>query len=288
MKLAITSDVHLEFADLDIVNSESADVLILAGDICVAADILDLTAPGFMGLGRSTRIREFFTRCASEFQDVILIMGNHEHYHGDFATTQSRLQTMLTQEGLNRVHLLEKSSVTIKGVIFSGGTLWTDMNRSDPDTMIQIADAMNDFRQIENSNRTVSYRAHSGNTMTTRTRPGRLTPTDVVVDHSACLEYFESVVDSQPTATHVIVGHHAPSALSVHSQYAGQHAINGGYRSNLDSFIQQRPQIRLWCHGHTHHDFDYMIGATRVVCNPRGYKGYEARADEWQLKYVDI
>jgi hypothetical protein len=32
-----------------------------------------------------------------------------------------------------------------------------------------------------------------------------------------------------------------------------------------------RPQIKLWTHGHTHHPFDYVIGECRVVCNPRGY-----------------
>ena len=30
-------------------------------------------------------------------------------------------------------------------------------------------------------------------------------------------------------------------------------------------------QPRLWVHGHTHEIFDYYIGTTRVLCNPRGY-----------------
>ena len=28
---------------------------------------------------------------------------------------------------------------------------------------------------------------------------------------------------------------------------------------------------RLWLHGHTHAPRDYVVGTTRVVCNPRGY-----------------
>ena len=31
----------------------------------------------------------------------------------------------------------------------------------------------------------------------------------------------------------------------------------------------------LWVHGHTHDSADYTIGATRVLCNPRGYSGVE-------------
>ena len=58
--------------------------------------------------------------------------------------------------------------------------------------------------------------------------------------------------------------------------------------SNLDNFILDNPQIKLWTHGHTHEDFDYRIGSTRVVCNPRGYDGYEDRADNFELKFVEI
>jgi len=52
--------------------------------------------------------------------------------------------------------------------------------------------------------------------------------------------------------------------------------MNGAYHSDLSEFILDHPQIKLWTHGHTHHPFDYMIGGTRIVCNPRGYDGYEA------------
>jgi hypothetical protein len=31
-----------------------------------------------------------------------------------------------------------------------------------------------------------------------------------------------------------------------------------------------------------------MIGSCRVMCNPRGYDGYEQQAEQWQLKTVDI
>jgi hypothetical protein len=64
--------------------------------------------------------------------------------------------------------------------------------------------------------------------------------------------------------------------------------VNGAYSSDLDQFILDRPQIKLWTHGHTHHEFDYMIGSCRVMCNPRGYDGYEQQAEQWKLKTVAI
>ena len=64
--------------------------------------------------------------------------------------------------------------------------------------------------------------------------------------------------------------------------------MNGAYSSELSEFILDHPEIKLWTHGHTHEDFDYMIGSTRVVCNPRGYINYEARADNFKLKVVEV
>ena len=36
MKVAVCSDLHLEFGTIELKNTESADVLILSGDICLA------------------------------------------------------------------------------------------------------------------------------------------------------------------------------------------------------------------------------------------------------------
>ena len=46
--------------------------------------------------------------------------------------------------------------------------------------------------------------------------------------------------------------------------------INACFVSDLADRIA-RWQPALWLHGHTHDSFDYRLGATRVVCNPRGY-----------------
>jgi Icc-related predicted phosphoesterase len=86
----------------------------------------------------------------------------------------------------------------------------------------------------------------------------------------------------------VVVTHHAPSKASIKPQYAGDHLMNGAYSSDLSEFILANPQIKLWTHGHTHDVFDYMIGSTRVVCNPRGYHLYEERADQFRADEFEI
>jgi len=100
--------------------------------------------------------------------------------------------------------------------------------------------------------------------------------------------YIQTVIEGKFDQKFVVVGHHAPSKASTHPRYAKEELMNGGYSSSLDEYIMDHPQIKLWTHGHTHEDFDYMVGSTRVVCNPRGYDGYEDRADRFKLKYMEV
>ena len=102
------------------------------------------------------------------------------------------------------------------------------------------------------------------------------------------LDYIRIITEGNHDKKFVVVGHHTPSPFSIHPKYAHDKLMNGGYHSDLIDFILERPQIKLWTHGHTHEEFDYMIGSTRVVCNPRGYADYETIADNFKLKYLEI
>jgi cytidylate kinase len=113
MKIAVASDVHLEFGDLDLTNNNDAEVLILSGDILVAKDITQCDPHGVMGPDyRSNRYHDFMQRCSAQFPHVIYIMGNHEHYNGDFATTEKHLKDVLGY--LPNVYLLEKEIRTMR------------------------------------------------------------------------------------------------------------------------------------------------------------------------------
>ena len=277
MKIALASDVHLEFGDLDFDNDSNADVLILGGDICVASDMTQRDPYNTMGEQyRSNRFHTFFQRCCERFPHVIFIVGNHEHYHGDFAKTVPHFKDVLGY--LPNLHILEKETWVLDDITFIGGTLWTDMNRRDNRTLHDISRMMNDFRCVD----------HSAKTEDGRGWPGRFTTTDAANDHDAMVSFIDQTVAANPAGRYVVVGHHSPSRLSTHPKYQDQFIMNGGYSSHLDDFIQDRPQIKLWTHGHTHEDFDYMIAGCRILCNPRGYINYEERADTWRLKTVEV
>jgi len=268
MKIALCSDLHLEFADIILKNEENADVLILSGDICTAVDL------PYSDSDRGQRFRDFFSRCAFQFPHVIYIMGNHEHYNGDFQKSAQLIRNEVAQYA--NFHFLDKETKVIGDVTFIGGTLWTDMNKEDPITLWDISRMMNDFRVVKNSARIVGQ---SDN-------PSRFLPDDAVEDHKAMLTFINETVKGE--GKFVVVGHHAPSKQSTKPRYQGDVIMNGGYSSDLTEFILDRPQIKLWTHGHTHDTFDYMVGSTRVVCNPRGYDAYEERADEFKLQYIEV
>ena len=86
----------------------------------------------------------------------------------------------------------------------------------------------------------------------------------------------------------IIVSHHAPTRKSVHEKYHND-PYNVCFANDLEKqILNMKKPPKLWIHGHTHDDFDYMIGDTRVICHPRGYKN--ERDDYWRYapKIVEI
>jgi predicted phosphodiesterase len=265
MKIKLVSDLHLEFSDINIQNDAEYDLLILSGDIMVAQDLHDhlaenvRTAAMLEMLGsrqlKAQRFRDFLKRCSFQFPHVIYVAGNHEFYHGKFFASVDHLREECAK--YPNIYFLENDVKVINDIVFMGATLWTDCNKHDPFTLHALADMMNDFRIIRHDQS--GYRA--------------LKPADIADRHRKTLQYFKTVMDGYPQEQKfVVVGHHTPSHMSCHPQYAHDYIMNGGYHSDLSDFILDHPQIKLWTHGHTHHPFDYVLGSTRVVCNPRGYE----------------
>jgi hypothetical protein len=280
IKIALASDLHLEIAPITLTNTDGADVLILSGDIMTAVDLHDHPTPDpndpvvIPNLGRkqatTKMFREFLANVSKEFPKVVYVAGNHEYYRGKYPDVIHWLKDELIN--YPNIHLLNNSTFEVGDYTFLGGTLWTDMNKGDPTTIHLIENLMNDFRAIRNSKQ--NYR--------------RFLPKDAVAEHNSTVNFIKNTIDTEPNKKYVVVGHHAPSALSVHEMYRNEYHMNGGYYSDLSEMILDRPQIKLWTHGHMHNNSDYMIGDTRVVCNPRGYGGHEVQAATWQLQFIEV
>lgn len=269
MKITVISDLHLEFADLTL---PGGDVLILSGDVCEARKLKkDMYNPNMVLLEHENKeqrpdrwYRFLLEECSQKYREVIYVMGNHEHYGFQYQKTYLHLLENLP----DNIHLLENQTVDIDDVTFVGCTLWTDMNQNDDLTLWHMKSMMNDYKQVTMFNEAKNV-YH------------RLTPEKTVEDHFKSRQFIAESVKDQFDKKFVVVTHHAPTKASTHPRYVNDKLMNGAYSSDLSKFILENPQIKLWTHGHTHDPFDYMVGSTRVICNPRGYSGYEARADEF-------
>lgn len=179
---------------------------------------------------------------------VVYVPGNHEYYRRHQI---GALNAKLVEVSAPHVHVLHDTIVHIDETKFVGGTLWTDFSLygNYTQTVGHAEQYMNDYRLIE------------------RTPYGRLRASDTAALHKKTREFLEKNVDSSC----VVVTHHVPTNKSVHDRFVGD-LLTPAFASNLDSIIENK-QPKLWVHGHTHDAFDYMVGKTRVVCNPRGYYG---------------
>lgn len=281
-KIALASDLHLEFGTIALDNTEGAKVLILAGDILTANPLHEhphgtivpppenyIWKPGKNQV-LAMRYRAFLDQVTNEFEHVVAIAGNHELYHGRFPDAYDWLRTEYGR--YPNIHFLQNDQVEIDGVTFLGGTLWTDFNKRDPLTLRLIANMMNDFRVVINSDR--NWR--------------RFAPGDALHEHIITRDYFKHVLDNAPDKRYVVVGHHAPSPLSVHPRFAKDTIANGGYFSDLSEFILDHPQIKLWVHGHMHDPQTHYMGDTLIAANPRGYANHDPEAANFKLRFFDL
>lgn len=149
------------------------------------------------------------------------------------------------------------SSIVKDGIKIAGATLWTDL--SNPLDWITYTRNLIDTRYISDLTQERYMETHK--------------------QHKRFL--FESEAD-------IIVSHHCPSLLSVHERYRGSPA-NVCFTTDLfNDILSMKSPPKLWIHGHTHEEFDYMIGNTRVICHPRGYKNERDEYYSYNPKIVEI
>ena len=234
MRLAILSDLHLTVAGMP-VPQVACDVVILAGDVA--------------------RPQQAMAWAKQFTVPVIYVPGNHEYYGGSLSGTLSNLRELACG---SQVHVLERDELRLGGVRFLGCTLWTDFRLQATEaeraaSMAMASQMIRDFSRVRLDD--------DGTALFTPELSRQVFDESVVWLDKKFAEPFDG--------TTVVVSHHAPSLGSINPKYAGS-PLNACFVSNIE------PQLRrwnapLWIHGHLHDSYDYAVGNTRVLCNPRGY-----------------
>lgn len=245
------SDLHDDysrgfFGNYQLPADVEADVLVVAGDIA----------------GRfSTTGRDWLEAQRSRLGiPIVCVPGNHDFWRGSLDREIPRFHDRLQRDG---IHVLDGDSVEVAGVRFVGGTLWTDYNVWHGDGwrgQHAALTTMNDFHYMRTGTDRVRPRA----------KPGDLL--DIHVRHRAAIADTLAIPFAGPT---VVVTHHAPSPRSLREGLV-RDPIDAAYASDLEDLIVAG-EPEFWIHGHVHSRHDYEIGNTRVICNPRGYVGWQRR-----------
>ena len=260
MKLHILSDLHTEFEGFDLPKTD-ADVVILAGD----------TGVGLAGVKGAIEASSRLNK------PVIYVAGNHEFYHnartlgaipGIDADAPfhglSTLTTLMkaTAHG-SQVRVLDRDIFVQNRLRILGCTLWSDFmlfgfDVSDEAIGLSMQ-LVNDFRGIIRHNGT------------------RFSPADAAAEFKETVDWLDQTLSTPFEGHTVVVTHHAPSIQSVGLEFRND-PVSGAFASDLEDFVKQH-SIDLWVHGHMHQCFDYTVGSTRVICNPRGYPHEENAFD---------
>ena len=194
---------------------------------------------------------------------VVYVAGNHEFYCGDLPIICQELQ----RRGRGGpVHYLENESVIIGDVRFLGATLWTDFDGGNHKLLRAAEQHMNDYHQIH---------YHS--------RP--MMPAETVALNAVSRQWLAEQLATHHDGPTVVVTHHAPSfgSWKGNQQSFYRHA----YCNDLSDMMELYGPA-AWIHGHIHHVSDYQVGGTRVLCNPRGYHGFQEIAGFDLLKVVEV
>jgi predicted MPP superfamily phosphohydrolase len=241
MRILTLSDLHMDHLPNWKMPSEwpDFDVAVFAGDIKGSP---------------SDGMRWLRTVPGLEDCEIVYIAGNHEYYGREIDKEEERAVEAALQ---TRVHFLNASAVpVIDGIRFVGATLWTDyeLYGDRAAAMLAAGNSMNDHRLIR--------KKWDGST-------AKFLPRDALQRHQRERAWLEEQLATDHAGPTVVVTHHAVGHGSVHPRFAGD-PVTPAFSSDMTS-LMEKYRCDLWLHGHTHDGFDYTVGSTRVVCNPKGY-----------------
>lgn len=253
MKILPMSDLHFEF------HKDGGEAFVNSlpeGDL---VDVVVLAGDIAVGAGIPAALKLFCDR----YEKVIYVHGNHEfygcHYGEVIAHTLKAVEENKNLVWLNndQVWIKNEESHPTLNERFVGNTLWfpqpEDLHAYD-----RAKRGMTDFSVIRDFEAWVFDR------------------------NRAHVNYLDEILD----VGDIVVTHHLPAPQSIDRQYHNS-PLNAFFMCDVSRTIA-RAKPKLWIHGHTHTSMDYMLGGTRVVCNPFGYARVEENKSFNEQLIIDI
>lgn len=258
LKIQYASDLHLELNDnIHFINANKqliepvGDILLLAGDIAY----LDSKTFGH------EKFKEFFDFCADNFEETLIIPGNHEFY--DYYDV-SKLYDGYCKELRPNVKIYYNSVVNVADTDFILSTMWSYIPQLYEKA---VSRGLSDFYRIK-------YGDH------------KLTAAEFNMLHQNCMDFIKKSTEESEAKHKVVVTHHLPSMCVMATEFIGS-SLNGGFVSEQCDFIKDS-DIDYWVYGHSHRNIPAEIGNTKLVCNQLGYVGYSEHSSFIPYKMFEL
>lgn len=239
MTIQYLSDLHLELVgNVDYLRRQplkvTGDVLVVAGDSFYLDDV--------------AKDGNFFLQWAADhYERVLLIPGNHEYYgEYDIKANGDSWEWKLKEN----VAYYNNKVVHIGDIDIILSTLWSCIS---PENTQAINIFLTDFHRA-------TYDGHA------------FTTEDYNQEHKKCLRFVKQAVAESKAKHRIVVTHHVPTRLCTPKKLKD---IRGGslqeaFTVDLTDYISQAP-IDYWIYGHSHVNYEAMIGGTIVTSNQLGY-----------------
>lgn len=205
------------------------------------ADVLVLA--GDINVG-ADKVYADLCKFAENFAHIVYVPGNHEWYHNSIDEFDDRLLTLL-MDGPRNIDYLMDDAETIDGVTFIGTPLWTNF-RGSCRAANEIGDRISDFRWYK--------------------------PSECKRRAEQAQGYLTAAYETIP-GKKVIVTHWIPAVEGISPRWAWEVELNKYFANDMGEWIKTLKDVPFWFFGHTHDSVDILLGDTRIIANPAGYRG---------------
>lgn len=244
-QIQIMSDLHLEvgqqYQTFDF--PVAGKWLLLAGDIGRLIDY-----EGY---------RTFLERQVGRYENVFLVLGNHEFFDLTYEETISQAKQLSQEPSLTSKLVLLNRDVwrdESSGSIIMGCTLWSFVPES---AKAVVESKVSDYKKIEGWSVEKSNQRHA----------------EEAAWLDSELESLSSAARADPQKHGrdiLVVTHHAPSLTGTS---APEH-VNNPWTSAFATDLLPRlniKRVKIWVFGHTHYTTELNSGGVQLIANQRGY-----------------
>lgn len=261
LEVRLFSDLHLEFENtFRIPNLKTNQIVILAGDISTQGRNKEL----------NTKLESFLLDTLESDVIVIMVAGNHD-YWGTYLEKFHSLMRDFESKNKN-FYYFNDDSLFINGVEFLGSTLWTDFNKEDALTFLEI-EGHKTYGKTANTSKDY-HKIKEKKLLNGKHNYSKLTSKKISSVHRKSINYIKSRMNEDHVR--VVTTHFTPSELFLDTERWNNEIENGydyhvskyAYYSELESLAEH---FDYWFAGHTHKYVDIIKNGVHYLSNPRGY-----------------